>query len=118
MLSEKWSEGVRTLHGIFSHGFPNCFIVSQTQGGFTANYPHMLDEVSTHIAYVLSEMATSGQTRVEVTDEAEDAWVDEIIASARDTAAFQESCTPGYYNNEGQPTGTARPRTAAMARET
>jgi cyclohexanone monooxygenase len=106
-LSDKWSDGVRTLHGIFSHGFPNCFIVSQTQGGFTANYPHMLDEVSTHIAHVLSEMRAAGQTRVEVTGPAEDLWVEEIISSARDTAAFQESCTPGYYNNEGQPSRRA-----------
>ena len=106
-LSEKWADGVRTLHGIFSAGFPNCFIVSQTQGGFTANYPHMLDEVDSHIAYVISEMASAGHTRVEVTSEAEDAWVEEIINSARDTAAFQESCTPGYYNNEGMPTERA-----------
>jgi len=106
-LSDKWADGVRTLHGIFSHGFPNCFIVSQTQGGFTANYPHMLDEVSTHIAHVLAQMAEQGTDRVEVTEEAEDAWVEEIISSARDTAAFQESCTPGYYNNEGQPSGRA-----------
>jgi len=106
-LSEKWDDGVRTLHGIFSRGFPNCFIVSQTQGGFTANYPHMLDEVGTHIAYVIAELARRGRTRVEVTPEAEDAWVEEIISSARDMAAFQESCTPGYYNNEGMPTGRA-----------
>jgi len=107
MLSDKWDDGVRTLHGIFSHGFPNCFIVSQTQGGFTANYPHMLDEVSVHIAHVIGEMTKQGVDRVEVTSEAEDAWVEEIISSARDTAAFQESCTPGYYNNEGQPSGRA-----------
>ena len=106
-LSEKWADGVRTLHGIFSHGFPNCFVVSQTQGGFTANYPHMLDEVSTHIAAVMAEMNTRAVNRVEVSEEAEDAWVEEIISSARNMAAFQESCTPGYYNNEGQPSGRA-----------
>jgi cyclohexanone monooxygenase len=106
-LSEKWHDGVRTLHGIFSRGFPNCFVVSQTQGGFTANYPHMLDEVTTHIAHVLARMSERGMNRVEVTEAAEQAWVDEIIASARDTAAFQESCTPGYYNNEGQPNARA-----------
>ncbi len=104
-LGDKWDDGVRTMHGIFSHGFPNCFIVSQTQGGFTANYPHLLDEVSTHIAYVIGELQTRGHDRVDVTVEAEDAWVEEIVGSARSMAAFQESCTPGYYNNEGQPQG-------------
>lgn len=104
-LGDKWDEGVSTLHGMFSHGFPNCFIVSQVQGGFTANYPHMLDEVNTHIAYVLDQLAQSGHDRVEVTEEAEEAWVEEIISTARNMADFQESCTPGYYNNEGQPSG-------------
>ncbi|MFT5204601.1 MAG: cation diffusion facilitator CzcD-associated flavoprotein CzcO, partial [Candidatus Aldehydirespiratoraceae bacterium] len=102
-LTDKWADGVRTMHSMFSRGFPNCFIVSQSQGGFTANFPHMLDEVSTHIGYVISQMAAQDARRVEVSMEAEEAWVQEVITSARDTAAFQESCTPGYYNNEGTP---------------
>ena len=106
-LGEKWGPGVRTFHGMFTRGFPNLFIVSHIQGGFTANYPHMLDELSTHIAYVIGEMQRRDVDRVEASAAAEDAWVDEIIASARDTAEFQESCTPGYYNNEGQPRGLA-----------
>ena len=35
-----------TLHGMHSRGFPNCFIMSNTQSGFTVNYPHMLNEQS------------------------------------------------------------------------
>jgi cation diffusion facilitator CzcD-associated flavoprotein CzcO len=106
-LTDKWADGVRTMHSMFSRGFPNCFIVSQSQGGFTANFPHMLDEISTHIGYVISQMDAQDVQRVEVTVEAEEEWVQEIINSARDTAAFQESCTPGYYNNEGTPSGRA-----------
>jgi cation diffusion facilitator CzcD-associated flavoprotein CzcO len=106
-LTDKWADGVRTMHSMFSRGFPNCFIVSQSQGGFTANFPHMLDEISTHIGYVISQMDAQDVQRVEVSVVAEEAWVQEIINSARDTAAFQESCTPGYYNNEGTPSGRA-----------
>jgi cation diffusion facilitator CzcD-associated flavoprotein CzcO len=102
-LGDKWDTGVRTFHGAFSHGFPNAFIVSHVQGGFTANFPHNLDEVSSHIAYVIAELKARGCDRVEATQEAEDAWVDEIIETARDAADFLESCTPGYYNNEGNP---------------
>ena len=102
-LTEKWADGVRTLHSMYSHGFPNCFIVSHTQGGYTVNYPHMLDEVASHIAYVISEARARGCTRIEATKEAEDAWVQEIVSSARMTQSFQENCTPGYYNNEGHP---------------
>ena len=28
-LTEKWADGVSTLHGLHSRGFPNCFIISQ-----------------------------------------------------------------------------------------
>ena len=115
-LGEKWAGGVRTMHGIFSRGFPNLFVVSHIQGGFTANYPHMLDEVSTHIAHVVREMAAQGATRVEVSEAAESAWVETITASARDTADFQASCTPGYYNNEGQPLGPAAAQNGAYGK--
>ncbi|MDW3218297.1 MAG: NAD(P)/FAD-dependent oxidoreductase [Acidimicrobiales bacterium] len=115
-LGDRWSDGVRTMHGMFSRSFPNLFIVSHIQGGFTANYPHMLDEVSTHIAYVLRESRERDATRVEVSEEAEQAWVETVIASARDTAEFQASCTPGYYNNEGQPLGPAAAQNGAYGK--
>ncbi len=105
-LTEKWDQdGVRTLHGIMSHDYPNCFIMSMMQGGFTANYPHMLDEVATHIAHLVRHAMESGSTTVEPTAEAEKAWADIIVAKATGgpAAAAGGECTPGYYNNEGQP---------------
>ncbi|MBW2401177.1 MAG: NAD(P)/FAD-dependent oxidoreductase, partial [Deltaproteobacteria bacterium] len=46
-LTEKWSDGLRTLHGMHTHGFPNCFfIMSIYQSGFTVNFTHMLNESS------------------------------------------------------------------------
>ncbi|MGI8839793.1 MAG: flavin-containing monooxygenase, partial [Caulobacteraceae bacterium] len=38
-LADKWAGGVATLHGLMSAGFPNCFIMSNAQSGFTANFP-------------------------------------------------------------------------------
>ena len=86
-----------------SAGFPNLFIISQTQGGFTVNYPHMLNELAKHVAYILGQSTEQDATRIEVTDEAEAEWVATIIDKARDAQAFLQSCTPGYYNNEGRP---------------
>lgn len=106
-LSEKWKDGVATLHGMHSHGFPNVFIVSNAQSGFTANYPHMLNEQAKHIAYILSKCQERGATRLEVTPQAEQAWVDEMLASAVLRQKFLEECTPGYYNNEGKPAAIA-----------
>ena len=106
-LTEKWKDGVATLHGIHSRGFPNCFIVSNSQSGFTANYPHMLNEQSKHIAYVIGEAMSRQAKTVEVSEEAEAAWVQTILDVAIMRQKFAEECTPGYYNNEGQPSEAA-----------
>ncbi|MBL6936304.1 MAG: NAD(P)/FAD-dependent oxidoreductase [Alphaproteobacteria bacterium] len=102
-LSGKWKDGVSTFHGFFVHDFPNLFVVSNIQSGFTANYPHMLNEQSKHVGYVVKTAQDRQATRIETTKEAEDAWVQTIIGAALNRQRFQEECTPGYYNNEGQP---------------
>jgi cyclohexanone monooxygenase len=102
-FTEKWAKGVRTLHGMHSRGFPNCFIMGNQQAGFTVNYPHMLNEQSKHIAHIVKHALDRGVRRVEVSEAAEQEWVDTVIRLARLARDFLESCTPGYYNNEGKP---------------
>ncbi len=101
-LTEKWEDGVRTLHGMHVNGFPNCFIMSNSQAGFTANYPHLLDQQAQHIAYILKTAGEKSLRRVEVSEKGEDAWVQHCLKQATTRADFLESCTPGYYNNEGK----------------
>jgi len=101
-LSERWKDGVRTLHGMHSRGFPNCFIMGPQQAGFTPNFPHLLDQESRHIAYIVSHCRKSGARTVEVSEAAEQEWVDTIIRLAGMGREFLEQCTPGYYNNEGK----------------
>lgn len=106
-LTDKWAEGIRTLHGMQSREFPNCFIMSQSQGGFTVNYPHMLDELAVHIAYIISHALENDVTEIEVSADAEEAWVQTILEKGTGGAALGgEGCTPGYYNNEGKPNPT------------
>ena len=108
-LSEKWEDGARTLHGMFVHGFPNCFIMSQTQGGFTVNYPHMLDELSTHIAHVIRHAQDHDIERIEATESAESQWVQTILDKGMNGGALGgEDCTPSFYNNEGKPNDRIR----------
>ena len=102
-LSEYWAEGMRSLHGMHVHGFPNMFVLGHTQGGFTVNYPHLLDEASRHVSHIVRQAIDEGWAEIEATAEAEVSWLQELAESARDIRAFQEQCTPGYYNNEGQP---------------
>ena len=106
-LTEKWANGASTFHGFHTRGFPNCFIISNLQSGFTVNFPHMLSEQAIHLGYILSHAEKNGITRIETTKKAEDEWVQKIISLSQMNVKFLESCTPGYYNNEGKPSDRA-----------
>jgi cyclohexanone monooxygenase len=104
-LSHHWSGGLRSLHGMHVHGFPNMFVVSHMQGAFTVNYPHLLDEASRHVAHIVRQALDSSLREIEATAAAEGDWLATLADAARDVRSFQEQCTPGYYNNEGHPGG-------------
>ena len=104
-LTERWSGGMQSLHGIHVHGFPNLFVVGLAQGAnLISNVTHNLVESATTIAAVVAHAVAVGAEEVEVTPEAERRWVEGI---ERNPGSFMGSaeCTPGYYNNEGQPLG-------------
>ena len=104
-LSDKWEEGMRSLHGIHVHGFPNLLIVGIAQGANQiANVPQNYVENGLAIADVVAHAERTGAARVEPTLEAEDGWVDFITSTQRGLRANPD-CTPGYYNNEGRPMG-------------
>ncbi len=102
-LTEKWADGASTFHGMHTRGFPNLFIFSILQSGFSVNFPHMLDEQARHMAYILKHAAENDVRLIETSQEAEDKWVQTILDLAISRMDFLESCTPGYYNNEGRP---------------
>ncbi len=101
-LSEKWGEGLRTLHGLQTNGFPNCFFLGFTQTAVTVSVPMALNEQAKHVAYMMTQARDRGAETVETTVEAEDAWVNEIRRAASMGTRFYTECTPGYYNNEGK----------------
>jgi cyclohexanone monooxygenase len=100
-LSDHWSDGMRTLHGLSAAGFPNCFHLGITQNTLTPNFPHMLDEQATHVAHVVREADLRQAQVVEVTPEGEAGWLQTIRDTALNNLAFRQDCTPGYYNGEG-----------------
>jgi cation diffusion facilitator CzcD-associated flavoprotein CzcO len=102
-LTEHWNSGLRTLHGFYSSGFPNCFHMGITQNGLTANFPHMLEEQARHISEVIEHTKEQEARSLEPTPEAEAEWVATIKEKAIHNQRFQRECTPGYYNNEGKP---------------
>jgi cation diffusion facilitator CzcD-associated flavoprotein CzcO len=102
-LSERWAHGLRTYHGLFSHGFPNVLFMGLTQTGSTISVPHMLQEQADHIAFVVRHCLDEQVDSFEATVEAEDRWQDVIAGYNELRRPFQEACTPGYFNAEGKP---------------
>ncbi|GAA2864306.1 monooxygenase [Actinoplanes cyaneus] len=98
-----WRNGPRTLHGFYSHGFPNLFHLGSLQNAAAVNFVHVLQEQATHIAAVIGEAARRDVKWVEPSTEAEDRWIATIRETAPDNYKFLAECTPGYYNGEGKP---------------
>ena len=96
-----WSQGPRTLHGFYSHGFPNLFHLSGIQNANSVNFAHILLEQAEHIAAVIGRGHAVGARLIEPTAEAEESWVTTVHETAIDNRVFQAECTPGYYNGEG-----------------
>jgi cyclohexanone monooxygenase len=103
LLSEKWKDGAITLHGIQSHGFPNLFILSTIQSAWDANFPHMMEEQSRHIAYIIEQARARGSKTIEATEEAENEWLGVHEKFSEYMLRIWRNCTPSYFNNEGQP---------------
>ena len=99
--TERWKDGAMTLHGIHVHGFPNYFILSTTQSPWGPNFPHMMNEQAIHIAYTIAEAMRRGVS-VEVTAEAEAAWVKHHEESAGPVIKAWAECTPSFWNEEGK----------------
>ena len=105
-LSERWADGMRSLHGMHVHGFPNAFVVGAAQGAnLISNYTHNLSEAAKTVAAIVQRAERDGIREVEATEEAERAWVEMLLAAPPRMVGALADCTPGYYNNEGQDAG-------------
>lgn len=100
-LTEYWSSGMRTFHGFYAAGFPNCFHMGLTQTGLSPNLTYMLDNQARHVAYVINETNKRKAKAVEAESAAEKAWVEKVLSPNMMTD-YLAQCTPGYYNNEGK----------------
>ncbi|KIW84316.1 hypothetical protein Z517_03566 [Fonsecaea pedrosoi CBS 271.37] len=117
-LDDKWEQGIATLHGIQSNGFPNLFWLGLWQTGLSPNQCQMVDELAQHMAFVFKATVQKFGGRredhnnsllkskdryaftIEPTIAAEETWTKKIIASAGAFAAMA-NCPPSYFNGEG-----------------
>ena len=100
-LNDKYRSGIRTLLGIHSQGYPNLFIMGGYQASFQFNLTDMLQSQGDHIAACIDHVQRHDYQSLDVTPEAEEWWVQEVIHHRGKTSRNQD-CTPGYYNFEGE----------------
>ena len=110
-LSEAWQDGMRSMHGIHVHGFPNMFLLTPFQGAaLNSNVPHNFTESGRTIAMMIRHATDKDAREIEVSKKAQDAWL-KLLGRGRGQRArvmrMLSQCTPGYYNNEGQGGGLA-----------
>lgn len=107
-LTDNWRAGVRSLHGLLVHGFPNLFVESIAQSGFTVNFPYLLDMQAGHVAWIIAQALMHDIAQLEATAQSEQAWVDMVLARSVASVERARTCTPGYYNREGQANESTR----------
>lgn len=101
-MQEYFSEGARTFHGFFTHGFPNFVELGMSQTAYYVNFVYMLDRKARHAARLVKHLLDNDLGTFEPTAEAEADWVAEVRRSNEPREAYWGACTPGYYNGQGE----------------
>jgi thioredoxin reductase len=100
-LSEAWADGPSTLFGVHTRGFPNLLMISTVQGGQAINFLHPISATARHVANVIARCEEQNIDTIEPTAEAEVEWFNIILTNLMKLGRYNETCTPGYLNNEG-----------------
>jgi cation diffusion facilitator CzcD-associated flavoprotein CzcO len=100
-INETYADGLRTLFGVHTHGYPNLFIMGGYQASFQFNLTFMLQCQGDHIAACIAHARERGYAEIDVSPQTEEWWVQEVIAH-RGKTSRNADCTPGYYNFEGE----------------
>ncbi len=102
-MYENWDGGYKTLHGMMTHGFPNLFTTGYYQGGLNSSLTLNFEEQVKHMVYIIAEVLNRGAVSVEASAAAQDAWIRHMRETEVDRTQWIHDCTPGYFNNEGEP---------------
>ena len=90
------------MHGLYSHGFSNCFHLGILQNTLTPNFPHMLDEQVRHIADIIQHAKLTGAQVIEPTAEAEAGWLQTLRDTPSPAENFCSECTAGLLQRQRQ----------------
>ncbi len=100
-INDKYKDGIRTLFGVQSQGYPNMFIMAGYQASFQFNITDVLTVQGGYIASCIDYALKNNCDSIDITPEIEEWWVQEVI-NHRGKTDRNKDCTPGYYNFEGE----------------
>ena len=83
--------------------FPTCSSWATPRAASRSTTPTSLRRRATTSAMCCASPSTMTSPSWRPRRRAKSEWLAQLTESARDIRAFQQQCTPGYYNNEGQP---------------
>ena len=104
-LAGKWADGAASLYGVMSRGFPNLFVMPAPgqQAVVTVNYTAVAVLGAEVLGELVGQLRKRGVEVFDVSAEAEDRWVEEIVSTHVDASSVMAACTPSRINNEGHP---------------
>ncbi|HMK64014.1 MAG TPA: NAD(P)/FAD-dependent oxidoreductase, partial [Acidimicrobiales bacterium] len=104
-LVEKFSEGMATLFGMLSRGFPNMFVMPAPgqQAVVTVNYTQLAVLGAEFVGRTVAMLEHKGIEVADVSAQAETAWTQKVVDSFVDASSVMSLCTPSRLNNEGHP---------------
>jgi cation diffusion facilitator CzcD-associated flavoprotein CzcO len=116
-LAEKWADGAASLFGMMSRGFPNLFVMPAPgqQAVVTVNYTQLAVLGAEFVAGAVALLDAQGVKAFDVSQAAEDDWVQQIVDTFVDGSAVMAACTPSRINNDGDP-GAINPRNTNYGR--
>ena len=103
-IYDYWKDGFQTFHGMMAHNFPNMFFTGFTQAGTNASNSKTFVDQGIHIGYIASQALKRGALRIEPSQEAQYNYLKRLRSTPGFLPAFYETCTPSYFNNEGDTT--------------
>ena len=104
-LEEFWAENrFQAYQGVSIPGFPNMFTILGPYGYNGASYFTLIENQSRHIVRCLTAARRRGATRVEVTEEAKDRFMRQMLGRRHRQVFFQGSCSTAnsyYFDSHG-----------------
>ncbi len=117
VLADRWSEGMFAFASTTVHGFPNMFVLDGPNASLGHNSAvHMIETQVSYLMGALDHLAAEPSASLEVTLEAERAYVEELEAMSAGTVWLEGGCNSWYVDERSGRLTLLWPDTAASFR--